>query len=300
VVEVHLSNVHGREDFRQHMVTAGVCAGVISGLGFTSYELAILSLLRLGRQAVEVVPAPASAVEPARPERPHDRPERPERHERQDHPEVPLREARPELPSREGRPGEGETREARPSESELREGKRRRRGRRGGRGRRRGEERGPEGTREEVGEGGAGEARSDPGAIAARYANLKGAVVRRGLDVLAEDDASTQPPPPPRGGSVTFVDRPDPDEQTAAQHGGHEPAGEVLAIPAAERHAAAPPAGAHLGSAEAPVSDMEAESAGEPEGESASKPAGTKAPRRRAAGRRPGGVARGRRKKEGQ
>lgn len=48
VVEVHISNVHAREPFRQVLLTAAVCAGCISGLGLEGYRLAVAYLLRRG------------------------------------------------------------------------------------------------------------------------------------------------------------------------------------------------------------------------------------------------------------
>lgn len=40
-IEVHLSNIHGRETFRRHSYFSDIAEGVISGLGPTGYELAL-------------------------------------------------------------------------------------------------------------------------------------------------------------------------------------------------------------------------------------------------------------------
>lgn len=45
VIEVHISNVYAREDYRRQSFIAPVCIGSICGFGLKSYELAILSLL---------------------------------------------------------------------------------------------------------------------------------------------------------------------------------------------------------------------------------------------------------------
>ena len=45
VVEVHISNIFNREDYRQTLLTASACVGSISGLGLYGYKLALDFLL---------------------------------------------------------------------------------------------------------------------------------------------------------------------------------------------------------------------------------------------------------------
>ena len=47
VVEVHISNVHQREEFRHRSMISAACRGVICGFGLDSYRLAIAALIEM-------------------------------------------------------------------------------------------------------------------------------------------------------------------------------------------------------------------------------------------------------------
>lgn len=47
VIEVHISNVHRREEFRHHSYISPVCVGTILGFGLDSYRLAVEALIKI-------------------------------------------------------------------------------------------------------------------------------------------------------------------------------------------------------------------------------------------------------------
>lgn len=51
VVEVHISNIHAREKFREHSVVSAVASGIVVGFGTLGYVLAVRGLVELSRGA---------------------------------------------------------------------------------------------------------------------------------------------------------------------------------------------------------------------------------------------------------
>ena len=50
-IEVHISNVHNREEFRHRSMISCACLGVIAGFGLDSYRLAVDALVHQNKQA---------------------------------------------------------------------------------------------------------------------------------------------------------------------------------------------------------------------------------------------------------
>lgn len=53
VVEVHISNVHKREEFRHKSMISCACLGVICGFGLDSYRLAVEALLHCRKDSIK-------------------------------------------------------------------------------------------------------------------------------------------------------------------------------------------------------------------------------------------------------
>jgi 3-dehydroquinate dehydratase-2 len=61
VVEIHLSNVHAREEFRHNSYVSGIAVGVITGFGVDSYRLGLDALIDHLNKLRSVDAAPATS-----------------------------------------------------------------------------------------------------------------------------------------------------------------------------------------------------------------------------------------------
>lgn len=50
VIEVHISNIYAREEYRRHSLLSDACRGVICGLGLDGYRFALEALMSLGEE----------------------------------------------------------------------------------------------------------------------------------------------------------------------------------------------------------------------------------------------------------
>jgi 3-dehydroquinate dehydratase-2 len=66
-IEVHISNIYRREEYRQKSITASSCTGVVSGLGPLGYQLALISIIQM-LSAVRSEQEQAMQAESAKPQ----------------------------------------------------------------------------------------------------------------------------------------------------------------------------------------------------------------------------------------
>jgi 3-dehydroquinate dehydratase-2 len=52
IIEVHLSNIHSREEFRRHSVIAPISVGQVVGLGYQGYLLALSALVNMQKEQI--------------------------------------------------------------------------------------------------------------------------------------------------------------------------------------------------------------------------------------------------------
>ncbi len=64
VIEVHISNIHAREEFRHTSLIAPVCAGTISGFGPIGYHLAMVAMVQIFEQ-IKALKAKSAAASQA-------------------------------------------------------------------------------------------------------------------------------------------------------------------------------------------------------------------------------------------
>ena len=57
VVEVHISNVHAREEFRRHSFISPAATGIVVGFGVTGYVLAVRGLYEITRSSTGAAPS---------------------------------------------------------------------------------------------------------------------------------------------------------------------------------------------------------------------------------------------------